>query len=94
MLVLLLVLLVPGALARAQAAPGVVVSGESGAAAAEYDVPGTAPRVPARTGRRPAAPPRPAAVPRPRDGARRPVPAPPGPPPSCPRLPRSVVLRC
>lgn len=93
-LVLLLVLLLPGALT--QAVPGAVVPAEIGAPAAEYDVADTALRLPARTGRRPAAPPRPAPpvpLPRPPVGVRPPLPAP-GPAPPCPRAPRSVVLRC
>ncbi|MEU0741370.1 hypothetical protein [Streptomyces sp. NPDC006134] len=98
-LVLLLALLVPGAhaQAQAQAVPGAVLPGESGAPATEYDVLDTALRLPARTGRRTAAPlrPAPAPLPRPPHGAHRPAPAPapPGPPPS-PRSLRSVVLRC
>ncbi|MFC8365952.1 hypothetical protein ACFUIY_39555 [Streptomyces griseorubiginosus] len=90
-LVLLLVLLVPGAPAQTHAAH--VVAGET----AEYDVLDTALRPPARTAHRTAAAvplrpaPRPGTAPAVPEGRR--LPAPPRPPYELPAL-RSVVLRC
>ncbi|MFE3855703.1 hypothetical protein ACFXPN_31780 [Streptomyces griseorubiginosus] len=90
-LVLLLVLLVPGAPAQTHAAH--VVAGE----VAEYDVLDTALRPPARTAHRRAAavPLRPAPLPgtAPAVAESRWLPAPPRPPYALPAL-RSVVLRC
>lgn len=90
-LVLLLVLLVPGAPAQTHAAH--VVAGE----VAEYDVLDTALRPPARTAHRRAAavPLRPAPLPgtAPAVAESRRLPAPPRPPYALPAL-RSVVLRC
>ncbi|MFF5984933.1 hypothetical protein ACFY78_39450 [Streptomyces olindensis] len=88
-LVLLLVLLVPGAHAEAHTAPTATVPGES--TTVECDVLDTAPRPPARA----AVPLRPAPlpVPGPARTAQHPVPAPPDPRPD-PRPLRSEVLRC
>jgi hypothetical protein len=90
-LVLLLALIVPCTHVTAQAAPISPVAGAIGGAG-EYDHLDTAPRTPARSGRRAVVAPAP-----PSSAGRRVHPrshlVPTGPPPS-PRGPRSVVLRC
>ncbi|AWW42555.1 hypothetical protein DN051_20465 [Streptomyces cadmiisoli] len=90
MIVLLLVLLVPGAHAAAVAVP-VPVAGE----VAEVDLLDTALRPPHRAGKQPAVPRRPVrpAAPPPHGTPVRPCPAPTW-PPYTPRALRSVVLRC
>ncbi|MEV0243383.1 hypothetical protein AB0I06_26185 [Streptomyces sp. NPDC050674] len=92
-LVLLLVLLVPGTRAEAQAGPPALLSGES--TTVECDVPDTAPRPPARSSRRIRVPlsPAPLREPGPAYTAQHAAPVPQN-PPHHPHPPRSEVLRC
>lgn len=98
-LVLLLVLLVPGAHAQAHATPmASVASGSSGSPGevAEHDVLDTVLRPPARPDRRTTVRLRPAPLPKPAPPGVRgcpPSPAPPR-PPHVPHILRTVVLRC